>query len=299
MARFLLLCLLLLISLPSNAQCSYQLNTQGFITNAQCTENAGISTKSFLQFNWCPGRPTDPICNQFDKNEKPVYTTETQTIPCPNGQPGTITQTRQVSNAGYTGFWSTMASTCMVSQVIVPVCSQTTPEFCPKPAPPPALEPVQVPKSEPVATPTLVPAPVTPLSQQMNNPLNPISPISPLAPPTPQAPKQTSNGPSTTEITILNGMGNLTNQDAAQESSQTQLAAPATRGKIIIRGLGSALSLDTLAKPGIKQGNLFPAQNMLQEIPPEMLMQDKTMMSLLQVEPITQQPLKEELDFTQ
>jgi hypothetical protein len=44
---------------------------------------------------------------------------------------------------------------------------------------------------------------------------------------------------------------------------------------------------------------LFPAMDFGQSIPKEILLNDQIMMSLLQVVPLTQEPLKEDLDLSQ
>ena len=93
---------------------------------------------------------------------------------------------------------------------------------------------------------------------------------------------------------------------STNQSSTTQTSAPATnsvqtppKGKISVGGLGLAPSLAIMAKPGLVQPSLFPQVNFGQEIPKEILLNDQTMMGLLAVDPITQTPLKEELDLSQ
>jgi len=166
-----------------------------------------------------------------------------------------------------------------------PICSATTPEYCAKPLPAPA---------------PLTPPPLSvsvPLYQQMNNPLNPISPISPLAP---RVTKSQQNNPlSLADLLAILNSQDSTNEDAAQDSSQTQLVKPATKGKMLVKGVGLALSLDNFIKPGIRQPSLFPEQNITQEIPKEMLLHSQVIMGLLTVPPLVQAPIKEELDLEQ
>jgi hypothetical protein len=66
-----------------------------------------------------------------------------------------------------------------------------------------------------------------------------------------------------------------------------------------VGGLGTALSLELIVKPGITQPSLFPAANINQEMPKEVLMHSQTMMDLLTVPPLEQTPIKEELDLEQ
>lgn len=64
-------------------------------------------------------------------------------------------------------------------------------------------------------------------------------------------------------------------------------------------GLGVALSLELIVKPGLTQPSLYPTMDYGQPIPKEILMHDQTMMDLLYVAPLQQTPLKEELDLEQ
>jgi hypothetical protein len=57
--------------------------------------------------------------------------------------------------------------------------------------------------------------------------------------------------------------------------------------------------LELFVKPGIPQPNIFPIENINQEFPKEMMIQDRTFMELLGSPSITQTPLKEELEFEQ
>jgi len=117
------------------------------------------------------------------------------------------------------------------------------------------------------------------MTQQMNVP--------DAAPATPSTPQPTStNQPSATQTSA-----------PATNSAQTPQSPP--KGKISVGGLGLAPSLAIMAKPGLVQPSLFPQVNFGQEIPKEILLNDQTMMGLLAVDPITQTPLKEELDLSQ
>ena len=103
----------------------------------------------------------------------------------------------------------------------------------------------------------------------MGSVLNPVSPISPLNPS-----QQTSKNMAMSLtldmlllLELLKSEEDSSNEEAIQESTQTQLARPAARGKILIPGLGMALSLSTFINKVIKQENVFPVTSISQSIP--------------------------------
>jgi hypothetical protein len=146
---------------------------------------------------------------------------------------------------------------------------EPTPSPTPEPAPLPAPTPEPIP--DPIPDPLLPPEVVPPPSQfnptNMASPLNPVSPISPLNPN--QAPK--TGLPMSLQdlmlLELLNSEEDSSNEEAIQESTQTQLARPAARGKILIPGLGMALSLSTFVNKVIKQDNVFPVTSISQPVP--------------------------------
>jgi hypothetical protein len=101
----------------------------------------------------------------------------------------------------------------------------------------------------------------------MGSVLNPVSPISPLNP------NQTSKKGLSMALQdlilmeLLKSEEDSSNEEAIQESTQTQLARPAARGKILIPGLGMALSLSTFVNKVIKQENVFPSASISQPVP--------------------------------
>jgi hypothetical protein len=59
-------------------------------------------------------------------------------------------------------------------------------------------------------------------------------------------------------------------QPTAQTNAQTNTGGtPTPKGKVIVPGLGLALSLELIVKPGITQPSLFPSVNISQEMPNE------------------------------
>ena len=361
--------LILLLSEISNAQyCSFSLTTAGFITNERCY---GISVQEANRLFWCPAHPNDPVCPSAPTCQS---TTQTQTIPCPYGQQGqitqtqtstcpspngvsvpgqwvttsnscqviwqtqtqtlscpahysgSITQTRQTTTSGQTTGWQTVSNTCVQDPPTCQVQSQSQVVSCP------TGYTGSISQSRISACPDPYGSPVwgawattaSTCQQSVTNISNPTSPISPLSPTStqtlPSTPAAVSQ--STSQVNPQSVMTQQMNvPDAApatpstpqptstNQPSATQTSAPATnsaqtpqsppKGKISVGGLGLAPSLAIMAKPGLVQPSLFPQVNFGQEIPKEILLNDQTMMGLLAVDPITQTPLKEELDLSQ
>jgi hypothetical protein len=149
--------------------------------------------------------------------------------------------------------------------------------------------------------------------KSVTNPTNPTSPISPISqPPAPPPPASTpppapppapsAEAPMPTNSVTSNAptaVGSAPQPTAQPSAGGTQSSNPPPKGKINVGGLGLALSLELIVKTSLPQPNLFPTIEFGQSIPKEILFNDQTMMSLLQVVPLTQEPLKENLDFTQ
>jgi hypothetical protein len=104
----------------------------------------------------------------------------------------------------------------------------------------------------------------------MGSVLNPVSPISPLNP-SQQTSKNMATSLTLDMLLLLELLKSeeedSSNEEAIQESTQTQLARPAARGKILIPGLGMALSLSTFVNKVIKQENVFPSTSISQPVP--------------------------------
>ena len=149
------------------------------------------------------------------------------------------------------------------------VCDPVAPPPIPEPTPTPDPTPPPPPPPDPIPTPTPIPeAKFNPTN--MADPLNPVSPISPLNPTNPNQTSKTGLPMSLQDLILLELLKSeedSSNEEAIQESTQTQLARPAARGKILIPGLGMALSLNTFVNKVIKQDNVFPATNISQPVP--------------------------------
>ena len=140
--------------------------------------------------------------------------------------------------------------------------------------------------------------------KSVTNPTNPTSPISPIsqppAPPPPPAPPAETPMPINSATSNAPPAAGSAPQPTVQPSAGgTQSNTPTPKGKVIVPGLGLALSLELIGKTALPQPNLFPAMDFGQSIPKEILLNDQIMMSLLQVVPLTQEPLKEDLDLSQ
>ena len=146
------------------------------------------------------------------------------------------------------------------------VCDTVTLE--PAPIPEPTPEPIPTPAPEPTPlSPEVVLAPSTFNPTNIANPLNPASPISPLNPNQAQKTGLPMLLQDLILLELLKSDEDSVNKEAIQESTQTQLARPAARGKILIPGLGMALSLSTFVNKVIKQENVFPVTSINQPIP--------------------------------
>jgi hypothetical protein len=199
--------------------------------------------------------PNPPSCQ---------VTTNSQSLQCPTGYTGSITQMQTSScpnpyAPAIMGPWATTANTCVKS----------------------------------ITNPTNISSPVSPIS-----PLNPASVVSPTATavtmPTPivSAPLPTSE---------VSAMGSTESAPQSQTSTATSAAptagssAPQTsatggvketpknagRPALSIGGLSPAMSLEFFVKPGIIQPNVFPTLNIGADIPVDIRQNHQFLMELL------------------
>ena len=125
------------------------------------------------------------------------------------------------------------------------VCDPVTPEPTPEPTPTPTPEPM------PTSTP----------SQNLLNSTSPLSILNPNSP--------LNSPPTVTQTPQTNMAGNdvpTQESSAPQPTAQTD-AEKTSEGKILIPGLGLALSLELIVKVMPPQPNLFPDQHIGQEMP--------------------------------
>ena len=194
---------------------------------------------------------------------------QTQTLSCQTGYTGSITQTQtslcsDPYGSPVPGPWVTTSNTC-----------------------------------------TAIPNMTQVVTAAMTNPVSPLNPNSPIfksptvASPSPAQQPPVDLLPASQSDTNANTTTTVVATAPTSASSSNLNSSPPPKGKINVAGLGLALSLELLSKKGIHQPNLFPTMDFGQPIPKEILLNDQTMMSLLQVVPLTQEPLKEDLDLSQ
>jgi hypothetical protein len=147
------------------------------------------------------------------------------------------------------------------------VCDPVTPEPTPTPEPAPLPAPTPEPIPVPLLPPEVTPSPSTFNPTNMASPLNPVSPISPLNPNQASKTGLPISMQDLLLLELLKSEEDSSNEEAIQESTQTQLARPAARGKILIPGLGMDLSLSTFVNKVIKQDNVFPVTSISQPVP--------------------------------
>lgn len=224
-----------------------------------CTDGTGSQGGWQLVSDTCT--PNPPTCS---------VSSEQQTLSCPGGYTGSISQTRVSTcsdpyNPAIMGPWITTVNSCTksVTNVTNPV-SPVSP-IAPPPAPPPPAPPPPAPMQQPG------PAP----QQDAPPPPPPPGPTQDAPPPPPAPPPQQG------------GSGNSNNSAAPKPQ--------APRSNSVER----VVSLDIINKPAITQPNVFPSLSIGNELPLSMLMQDSTMMDMMFLEPLTQQPLEEGIDLSQ
>ena len=214
-----------------------------------------------IQDNCTPNPPTCQISSQL------------QTLQCPTGYTGSITQTRSSTCPNPYGSpawqpWVTTSDTC-VKSVSNPT-NPTSPVSPLKPAPPPP----------PAAPPPPAPPPPPPAEAP--------------PPPTEVGPAPKAGESAATQSAPTSASGTKT--DSATTS--TTPASPTPKGKTQ-SVVGLVLSLELFVKPGLQQPNVFPEVSIVGGIPNNILMQDSIMMDLLQQKGFNQPMYNQDLGFDQ
>ena len=191
-----------------------------------------------------------------------------QTLSCPTGYTGSITQTRSSMCPDPYGSptwlpWVTTSDTCKKS-----INNPTNPA-----SPISPLSPVNSATTS-VTTPAVNNAPVP------NNPA-------------------TSTGTSDALTADASATSGTAPTSASETTSSTSATlSPPPRGKVR-SSVGLALSLELFLKPGIQQPSVFPDVSIVKGIPNEILMQDSIMMDLLQQTGFNQPAYNQDLGFEQ
>ena len=266
----------------------------------------------------CPNPRGNPIPGPWITTAntcQTIWQTQTQTLACPVNYSGSITQTRQTTTSGQSTSWQTVSNTCVPNPPTCQVQTQTQSLSCGSGYTGLITQTRTSVCSDPYGQPTWLPwvTSSNTCQKSMTNPTNPTSPVSPLSPTsTPTSSPTTAATQSTSQSTTQTQMIQSSQLDsggaaptAASPASSAQGSVTATptqttpKGKVSVGGLGLAPSLSVLQKPGLKQYNPYPVESIGQTIPLEILIHDQTLMDLLSLPSITQEPLKEKLDLTQ
>ena len=239
--------------------------------NKACTDGTATQGSWQLYSNTCTQDP--PTCQ---------VSSQTQTLSCETGYTGSITQTRSSTCPDPYGNpvwqpWVTTSNTC--------VKSITNPTNVTSPVSP--VSPVNPTSVVSQASSTSA------LTTQSSVVTAPIQNTAPSSDPTPTVSSTTSTTTSTTTSAPT------TTASQTTSSTPTSTSNPPPKGKMIVAGVGLALSLEIFVKSGLTQPSLFVEPSLVQNLPLSMLMQDKTMMDLMFQPTINQHLQPQDLGFEQ
>jgi hypothetical protein len=251
---------------PNPVTCTYQAQTE----NRSCPINYSGAQTWKKEIN-CPagsyGQPsqTDWFKIQDSCTPNPPtcqISSQLQTLQCPTGYTGSITQTRSSTCPNPYGSpawqpWATTSDTCKKS----------------------------------INNPTNPVSPVSPL----NPTLSTSAPTIQSSPVTVQTPNSVPNSETTPTASTETSQTQTTTD--SQTTSTTQVS-PSPKGKTR-SVVGLVLSLELFVKPGLVQPNVFPEVSIVGGIPNNILMQDSIMMDLLQQPGFNQPPYNQDLGFEQ
>jgi hypothetical protein len=255
--------------------CTYQAQTE----NRSCPTNFSGSQTWKKETN-CPagsyGQPsqTDWFKIQDSCTPNPPtcqVSSQLQTLQCPTGFTGSITQTRSSMCPDPYGSptwqpWVTTSDTCKKS-----INNPTNPASPVSPLSPASSTSAPTTQSSPVTAPT-------PNSV-------PNSAATPTTSSTETSDAPTAGSSATTESAPTSASGTTTD---SQTTSTTPASQSPPKGKTR-SVVGLVLSLELFVKPGLQQANVFPDISIVKGIPNEILTQDLIMMDLLQ-QPSYNQP---------
>jgi hypothetical protein len=243
---------------PQVVTCTYSAQTE----TRSCPANFSGSQTWKKETNCPTGSYGQPVQTDWFKIQDTCVqnpptcqiSSQQQTLQCPTGYTGSITQTRSSMCPDPYGSptwqpWVTTSDTCKKS----------------------------------INNPTNPASPVSPLSPASTTSA-PTTPSSPVTAPTPStAPNSETTPTASTETSQTQ------TTTASPTTSTTQVSpSPAPKGKTQ-SVVGLVLSLELFVKPGLQQANVFPDVSIVQGIPNNILTQDLIMMDLLQ-QPSYNQP---------
>ena len=253
---------------PNPVTCTYQAQVE----TRSCPVNYSGSQTWKKETNCPSGSYGQPVQTDWFKIQDTCVknpptcqiSSQLQTLNCPTGFTGSITQTRSSTCLDPYGSpawqpWVTTSDTCKKS----------------------------------INNPTNPASPISPLSPVNSATTSVTTPAGSNAPvPNNQStPTGTSDAP-TADASATSGTAQTSASETktdSQTTSTTQASpSPPPKGKVR-SAVGLALSLELFVKPGIQQPNVFPDVSIVQGIPNNILMQDSIMMDLLQ-QPSFNQP---------
>ena len=249
-------------------------------------------TYSYQTQTYSPWQTSQNTCTQDPPTCQ--VNTQTQTLSCETGYTGTITQTRTSScpdpyGSQVWGLLTTTTNTC--------VKSVTNPTNVLSPISP--ISPAN-PTSVVSQTAAVVTTPTqTTQTSSTSVPTTPSSPVIVETPTTVQNSETTQTTSTSSQTNTATSSAPTVVSSAPSTSATKDAKGTAPKAKIPLSSVPLALSLDLIAKPQITQPNLFPGQDISQNLPLSILIQDQILMDLLgiQLQPQTNK-LNKMLEFT-
>ena len=271
--------------------CTYQAQTE----DRSCPANYSGSQTWKKETNCPSGSYGQPVQTDWFKIQDTCVqnpptcqvSSQQQTLSCPKGYTGSITQTRSSTCPDPYGSptfqpWATTSDACKKS-----VNNPTNPVSPVSPLNPASSISVPTIQSSPVTAPTPTPVPnsaatptETPSTETNAAPTQESSATSEAAPTS--ASETKTDAPTTTD----------------SPTTSTTPASPTPKGKQR-SVVGLVLSLELFQKPGIQQPNVFPEVSIVQGIPNAILMQDTIMMDILKQPGFNQPSYNQDLGFEQ
>lgn len=277
-------------TIPQVVTCTYSAQTE----TRSCPVNYSGSQTWKKEVNCPSGSYGAPVQSDWFKIQDTCVqnpptcqiSSQQQTLSCPTGYTGSITQTRSSTCPDPYGSpvwqpWVTTSDTCKksVSNPTNPV-SPVNPA---SPVSPTSTTSAPIIQSSPVTAPTPTPVPNS------------------VTTPTETTPTETKSAPTqeksaTSEAAPTSASATTT---ASPTTSTTQVSpSPPPKGKTQ-SVVGLVLSLELFVKPGLQQPNMFSEPQLVNGIPNAILMQDAIMMDLLQQKGFNQPAYNQDLGFEQ
>ena len=192
---------------------------------------------------------------------------QTQTLSCPTGYTGAITQSQTSTCPDPYGSpvwsaWVTTSNTCVKS-----LSNPTNPTS--------PVSPVN---------------PASPMNQTTTVNVTPGAPVANASMDATGSATATETAPALTTSSSPTASTKTESSQSTTTSKESPPPSSGVKGKLNIGGLGQALSLELFVKPGIQQPNVFPDVSINQSIPKEMRINNDFLMELLN------QPLENQAD---